>query len=305
MGAKSIVLIAGFAVATLLYLVYLGATYEPPEGTTTVVVPPPVPRPVEQAEPQSPAPPPAQPDPAPAPGLDAAPGEQAAQAPQVAEVDETPAEQEPAPQTEAVESEPLEAEPEDLPSLNNSDSFLAARLQQLDNGVALLSHLADEQLVRRFVVLVDNVAQGNIPQANLPYNPVPGEFPVRVIDDNLFEMAEAGFRRFDAAVEALVAIDAGQLVALYRLASPLFQQAYAELGYGEASFDLALQRAIRRVLSTDDVSGTPQLVKPSVMYLYADSQLEARSDIQKQMIRIGPVNRDRVKAKLREFLQAL
>ncbi len=31
MGAKSLLVVAGIAIATLIYLVYLGATYEPPE----------------------------------------------------------------------------------------------------------------------------------------------------------------------------------------------------------------------------------------------------------------------------------
>lgn len=58
MGAKSILVIAGIAVVTLLYLVYLGATYEPPEGTTTVIIPPPEPQPLRpEPEPSRPSPP--------------------------------------------------------------------------------------------------------------------------------------------------------------------------------------------------------------------------------------------------------
>jgi len=198
-----------------------------------------------------------------------------------------------------------ETEVVQLPALGNSDSFITERLQQFSNGAALLSYLVDGQLVRRFVVLVDNISQGNLPQVNLPYRNIAGEFPVRTIDDNLFELDEAGFRRFDRAVDTLVAIDTEQAMMLYRLASPLFQQAYAELGYGDVSFDSTLRRAIRNVLATDEVEGPLQLVKPSVMYLYADSETEGLSDIQKQMIRIGPDNSEKVKTKLRQVLQQL
>ncbi len=286
MGAKSFLVMALIAVATLLYLVYLGATYEPPEGTTTIVIPPPELQPV-QAEPEPPQP--IQRDPAPT-----RPPETASPAPEL-----------PEPEPAAVE-EPVETiAPVELPSLNSSDGFITRGLQQVSNGAALLSHLADEQLIRRVVALVDNLSRNNLPQNNLPYRDVQGEFPVRAIDDNLFELDEAGFRRFDQVIDTLVAVDTGQAMALYRLARPLFQQAYSELGYADTNFDTTLRRAIRNVLETEDIDNSLQLVKPSVMYLYADSRIEGMSDLQKQMIRIGPQNQEKVKAKLRQILQAL
>lgn len=299
MGAKSFLLIAVFAMSTLLYLVYLGATYEPPEGTTTIVIPPPESQRV-QAEPETSQPiqrQPAGPQPA-APAVETpAAGEPEQQAAAPGPPDEVVAE----PVTEA-EVEPA---PVELPSLNASDAFIAEQVQQLADGAALLRQVTDEQLIRRTVVLVDNLSRNQLPQNNLPYRNVPGEFPVRNLDDNLFQLDPAGYRRFDQAVNALVAIDTEQAMNLYRLARPLFQQAYAELGYGDENFDNALRRAIRNVLDTDDVGGNLQLVKPSVMYLYADSEIESMSDIQKQMIRIGPENREKLKAKLRQILQAL
>ncbi|MBT6549201.1 MAG: DUF3014 domain-containing protein, partial [Gammaproteobacteria bacterium] len=51
--------------------------------------------------------------------------------------------------------------------------------------------------------------------------------------------------------------------------------------------------------------GPFQLVKPSVMYLYADTRLEELANMNKQLIRLGPENSARLKAKLREFKQAL
>jgi len=293
MGAKSLLVVAGIAIATLIYLVYLGATYEPPETTTTVILAPPEP-PSAEPEPVRPVQRPAAPPSAPT---------------------QTPArEPEPSPEPAAT-PEPLAVEPATpevvpeqplvLPSLNNSDGFIVERLSQLNNGVALLRHLSDEQLVRRFVVLVDNVARGSLPQANLPYRDVSGDFPVRSVDDDLFELDEAGFRRFDQVVGALEAVEVEQAVALYRIVEPLFQQAYAELGYGEERFDTALRRAIRSVLDTEEIDGPLQLVKPSVMYLYADTSIEAMSDIQKQLIRIGPENREKLKARLRQLLLAL
>lgn len=282
MGAKSLLVIAGVAIVTLLFLIYLAATFEQPEGTTTIAIAPPAIQPAEPVVREVPTPPVVAVTPTPEPA-----------------VVETPA-QEPV----AAEPEPPE-EVVQLPSLGESDSFLLTRLRALQNGMALIRFLADDQLVRRFVVFVDNVSKGDIPDTNLPYRPMQQEMPVRNIDDNLFVMEEAAFHRFDQFVNAFVAVDTAQLMAIYRVTAPLFQQAYMELGYRDVSFDSVLRRAIMATLQTGDAQGPLQLVKPSVMYLYADADLEGMQDVQKQLIRLGPENSEKLKTKLRQFLQQL
>lgn len=294
MGAKSLLVIAGVAILTLLYLVYLAVTFEAPESTTTIVIPPPVAQPLEtepEPEPQfQPTPPTVLP---------------------TQEVEETPEptdialEPEPEEILEEVVEEVEEAVVIELPSLNNSDSFVLERLRQLQNGAAALAYLVNEQIIRNFVSLVDNVSRGDLPQANLPYRTFQGELPVSSIDENLFVLDESGFARFNQAVDAFVAIDTGQAMSLYRMVSPLFQQAYTEIGYRDVNFDDTLRSAIRNVLETDEIEGPYQLVKPSVMYLYADATIENMSDIQKQIIRLGPENAEKLKAKLRQFMMQL
>ena len=54
MSKTGLGIIAGIAIVTLLYLVYLAMTFEAPSGTTTVVIPPPAIQPVvEEPEPIS------------------------------------------------------------------------------------------------------------------------------------------------------------------------------------------------------------------------------------------------------------
>ncbi len=148
-----------------------------------------------------------------------------------------------APAPTEVQPEP-EPEPDagpalQLPSLSNSDSFVLNQIRTLQNGAALVELLSDEQLVRSFVVLVDNVSRNSFPQTALPYRGMSEEMPVRNLDDNLFVMEQAAHGRFDDIIDTFVAVDAGATMALYRALSPLFQRAYAELGYGDASFDTA------------------------------------------------------------------
>lgn len=291
--------IAGIAVLTLLYLVYLAATFEPPEGTTTVIVParsevalvepaptptirPSLPQTRLQPVPEPPAPAAAEPI------IEAAPT-------QVEQLE---------PEVEVLADEPA-SEVIQLPRLNDSDPFVFEGLRAFQNGAAIIRLLASEQLVRGFVILVDNISRGEFPQTGLPYQPLRQEMPVSNIDDNLFVMDESAFARFDQLIDTFVSVDTDQAMSLYRLLSPLFQQAYAEIGNRNINFDDTLRTAIRNVIRTSDVEGPFQLVKPSVMFLYADASIENLQDVQKQLVRLGPENTDKLKTKLREFSSQL
>lgn len=289
--------IAGIAVLTLLYLVYLAATFETPEGTTTVIVParsevavtepvptirPSLPQTRLRPEPEPPAPAAAEPI------IEAAPTEV----------------EQPEPEVEVAADDPA-GEVIQLPSLNNSDEFVFEGLRAFQNSAALVRLLASEQLVRGFVILVDNISRGEFPQTGLPYRPLRQEMPVSNIDDNFFVMDESAFSRFDQLIDTFISVDTDQAMSLYRLLSPLFQQAYAEIGNRNINFDNTLRTAISNVIRTSNVEGPFQLVKPSVMYLYADASIENLQNVHKQLIRLGPENTDKLKAKLREFSSQL
>lgn len=282
--------VAGVAVLTLLYLVYLAATFEAPQGTTTVAISTPViqtPAPVRET-------------PRPALQTSAVPS-----TPEVATVSSnTPVAVAPVPVEVPIAVAPVIAEI-DLPALNDSDAFVLEGLRAMQNGVALVRLLANEQLVRKFVVFVENVSRGGFPQTELPYRAIGQEMPVSNIDDDLYVMDAGAHARFDQVVNTFVALDADQAMTLYRTLSPLFQQAYAEIGFRDVNFDDTLRAALTRVISATDVEGPYQLVKPSVMYLYADSRIESLQAVNKQLIRLGPQNSEKLKDKLRQFLQQL
>lgn len=284
--------IAAIAVFTLLYLVYLAATFEAPAGTTTVVVPATAAPVVEEA------PPTISPD---LPQTRIQPREEPAAIAAAPVIEEAPVE------VEVVETVVEEAPSEviQLPSLNDSDEFVFEGLRALQNGAALIRVLTDEQLIRSIVVFVENISRDEFPQSGLPYKGVGQEMPVRNIDDNLFVMDDSAHDRFNLIIDTFVAVDTEQAMALYRTLHPLFQQAYAEIGYRNVDFTDTLRSAINVVLRAPNVEGPYQLVKPSVMYLYADANLENRPEVQKQLIRIGPDNTSRLKTKLRQFAEQL
>jgi hypothetical protein len=63
--------------------------------------------------------------------------------------------------------------------------------------------------------------------------------------------------------------------------------------------------AIDDLLAAPEIPGAIKLVRPKVLYLFADPALEELSAGQKIMIRMGVENAVRIKARLREFRQEL
>ena len=302
MTKSGLFVIAAVAILTLLSLVYFALTVDSPEGTTTLVIEPPV-SVVENSPAPSPSLAPSTQPNSPLPQIRLQPQQEPASIalsePEIAALPEEVEPVELAPEPELNEDETNVIE---LPTLTDSDPFVFETLQTLQNGMALVNALAEDQIVRKFVVFVENISRGEFPQTGLPYKGLGQEMPVSEIDDNLFVMDQVAHSRFDQVVRTFVETDTDSAVIIYQMLSPLFQQAYAEIGFRNVSFDETLRAAINNVLRTTNMEGPYQLVKPSVMYLYADSSVENLAEVHKQLLRIGPDNTSALKAKLREFL---
>ena len=190
-----------------------------------------------------------------------------------------------------------------LPPLAASDSLAQ------DTAVGLFGHDAfarlflPEGLIRHFVVTIDNLPRKTYAQRLSPVRPVPGTFAVTGGDDTL-AIAEQNAYRYHPYVLVLEAPEAKKLVAAYVLLYPLFQSAYQELGYPNGYFNDRLVVAIDDLLAAPEAAA-PRLVQPKVLYQFADAGLEERSAGQKIMIRMGPANEARVKAKLRAIRREL
>ena len=128
--------------------------------------------------------------------------------------------------------------------------------------------------------------------------PVHGAFEA-VRDGDAITIAAGNSARYTPYVQALEKVDTKQLAGVYLRFYPLFQQAYEELGYPKAYFNDRLVAVIDHLLATPEVAGPLRLKQPKVLYEFDDPQLEALSAGQKAMLRMGPDNARRVKAKLR------
>ncbi|MGZ8255354.1 MAG: DUF3014 domain-containing protein [Burkholderiaceae bacterium] len=224
-----------------------------------------------------------------------------AAAPAAAVAPPPPAAAEITPPAEPVIEHPVEAlrptEPPPL-ALADSDDALAAALGHLLGDERLRKWFHADAMVRRFVATVDNLPRQTVAMKVRSLQPVPGRFEV-VRDGDAITIGADNAARYTQYVQALERVDARQLAGVYLRFYPLFQQAYEELGYPKAYFNDRLVHTIDHLLATPEIAGNLALKQPKVQYEFADPRLETLSAGQKAMLRMGPDNARRVKAKLR------
>ena len=199
--------------------------------------------------------------------------------------------------------EPVLAPEPELPALDNSDAEVYQRLLALNWRPGLANLFVSEELLRNLVVQVDNIAQGQLASAHPLLQSLPDRFSVAPGQPLL--LAEQNFARYQPYVQLLESVPPQQLVALFNRYEPLMQQAFAELGYPDDLFKNRLLQAIDMLLATPDVKYPLALEQPSVMYQFADPQLEQLPAPQKLMLRLGPDNQQRIKLLLQRYKNAL
>ena len=209
------------------------------------------------------------------------------------------------------------APPAPLPALAESDEHVSAMLSDLLGRKNVLSFLQLDGFVRRAVATVDNLGRSHAPVLMWPVTPTPGRFASTKAADGASEtIAPDNSARYTPFVQFAESVDAGRAVALYRRLYPLFQQAYVEQGFPGRYFNDRLVQVIDHLIDTPvpaqapavhlvEVKGSVPSQRPWVRYEFADPALEQLPAAQKQMLRLGPDNQQRVKALLRQYKQVL
>jgi hypothetical protein len=211
----------------------------------------------------------------------------------------------PAPEPE-VEPEPAAppAPPEALPPRGESDALVRDLARAVSSHPLFLATLKEAGLIDRFVLIVDSLAEGNVPRRELAFLKPQGQFLVLGREPEQ-RIDPASYPRYDALAEAIASLDAGQAVAAYRRVAALCEDSYRALGYPEGGFEQRIRAALALLLSTPVLDEDPAVVPETKRYEFADPALESLSEAQKQLLRMGPANAKRVTSKLREIQAAL
>jgi hypothetical protein len=164
--------------------------------------------------------------------------------------------------------------------------------------------LLTKDLIRKFVVSVDNVANGLSPKSHIDFYEPEGDFRVARTKTGTF-VDPASYTRYAAVVGIIQSLDAASAARLYRAVDPLIQEAYNELGYPGVDFDDTLVRAMGELLETPVVDGPIRLEQKVLSYAMADPELEGLSPAQKQLLRLGPKGVQAAHDKIKALAAAL
>ena len=199
---------------------------------------------------------------------------------------------------------PIEPPAKPLPKLGESDPALREAIGGYIEPAALARFFNLEGGISKIVATVDNLPREIVAERVNVVKPMGGAFLVAGKDEGLV-IGPKNSARYAAFVRTAEAVNTQKAVEGYVYLYPLFQQAFVELGYPDGYFNDRLVEVIDHLLEAPEPKGPVKLVSPKVLYLYADPELERLSAGQKMMIRVGPENEARLKAKLKEIRAAV
>jgi len=188
-----------------------------------------------------------------------------------------------------------------LPPLDQSDDYFKLALSDIF-GSSIESVLASSRMIERIVATVDSLPRSSVAERIRPIGRLGGQFVVDGQDDSgEFNVNSGNYDRYTDMVDLLADADLAEVAAVYRRFYPLFQSSYVNLGYPNGYFNDRLVEVIDHLLATPDIDDSALLVRPHVLYEYADPDLESLSSGQKLLLRMGRANRTRVKQVLKDF----
>ncbi|MGH1373419.1 MAG: DUF3014 domain-containing protein [Cellvibrionaceae bacterium] len=196
----------------------------------------------------------------------------------------------------------------DLPSsLNSSDESAVSVLSEL--SPSLVQWLVPQEQVRKWVLAIDLLADGRLPQRHRPLAfsapafqvaELTGEGETTEVGSERYRAALRNQQRFNDLVEAVTLIDPRTAGRYYKAWLPMLEQAYAELGK-QGDFNQRLFKAVDNILATKAMSGDGVLKQPHVLYEFESSAVEQSSALEKALWRLGDENRVGLQAFLKEL----
>lgn len=193
-----------------------------------------------------------------------------------------------------------------LPPLDRMDEFLKPMLAALSSRPELARWLATDDLVRQLAAAIAQAADGKSPARDFrmlaPQTPLtitdrpPARAPTsRTLARDERTIDPRSFRRYDGLVTTVTSMDASAVAKIYRTIRPRLNEAYQKMGNPNRDVDNALRNAIDILVDTPIVTGPIRVVEGSgASWAYADHELESLLPTQKQLLRMGSANVEKI-----------
>jgi hypothetical protein len=190
-----------------------------------------------------------------------------------------------------------------LPDLEHSDALL--KEEMVGVSPALAEWLKTDQLIRKYVVIANDLSQGLRLEKHLRFLEPSQPFAVDQDNEKLF-IAAKSYQRYDRLAAAIDALDVQATLSVYKKFRPLLLQVFKEFSYpDEYSLEDIFTKATAVIFAAPVRDGQIAVERHAVHYRFADQQLEALNPIHKQMLRMGPDNTRIIQKKLRLLVEGL
>ena len=191
-----------------------------------------------------------------------------------------------------------------LPSLDDSDEFVRERLLLIKHRADLETWLNTDDLIRRSASYFDGLARGVILSKILPLTAPEGSFTTHR-DGDIIWLNAGNYERYNTTIAVLTSLDMKSMAQLFHFIRPLLESAFAEMGYRPRQMDGIILQGIDNILDTPIIVERIELTRESVTYKFADPDLEALLPLQKQLLRTGPENTQRIQQQAMALRAAL
>jgi hypothetical protein len=192
-------------------------------------------------------------------------------------------------------SESVERNLVPLPPLDDSDAYFLLALVDIF-GPDIRNVLVNEALIDKFVTTVDNLPRSHVAEKIRPVNRLPDTFLADPLGNSgEYLLNTENYNRYDSLVYLMEMADLEFIEATYRRFYPLLQESYLRLGYPDGYFNDRVVEVIDHLLATPEPEDPIRLVRPHVLYEFADAELEALSSGQKLLLRMGRDHTARIK----------
>ena len=191
-----------------------------------------------------------------------------------------------------------------LPELDHSDIFLMERVSLISKNRDLTLWLSSSDVIRRIVSYIDGLSRGVILDKSFPLSPPKSKLIIHMDDGKIWRNA-GNYERYDQTVKVILSLDIKLLAKMFHFSRPLLETAFSELGYTPRQMDGIILRALDQILETPVIYEPIPLTRDSVTYKFEQPEIESLKPIQKQLIRSGPTNTEKIKNKaalLKKFL---
>lgn len=216
----------------------------------------------------------------------------------------------PTPPAEAPAPAPPPAPAEDQPprpaepAIEPSDEQIRTLAAGCVGHPSLARWLENQAIIGKAVAVVDLIARGESPRKLLSALGPEGNFRTLQREGREY-LDPQSYERYTPLADAIEALDPKACAQLYQRLEPWLEKKYREIGEPGRTFRLALADAIGELLKVPAFEGDIPLSTTAVNMKMDLPELEALSDAQKHLLRMGPKNVRRVQARLRALGQAL